>query len=271
LCELLGLSFAKPISADFSLREFEHHDEENPDGWGLAWYPDRSLAIVKEPVEWGQSKYSGFLETYHGLCSQLYIGHVRHKTTGGPPVHADTHPFGRELDGREYCFAHNGTLAGPYWELPLGRYKPIGTTDSEHLFCHLLEEISQLEGALANPESWTWLHDKLYGLNRWGKLNCLLSDGKRLFCYHDAAGWKGLTIREVFIQDLNKRSFGDPGMRFNLESPSLVNHGHVVATRPLSPTGWIPFEAGELIVLEAGMVRFSSQNPVAQVSVPIPL
>jgi glutamine amidotransferase len=261
LCELLGLSFAKPISADFSLREFERHDDEHPDGWGLAWDPDRSLAIVKEPVEWGLSKYSGFLETYHGLCSQLYIGHVRHKTTGGPPNHADTHPFGRELGGRDYCFAHNGTLAGPYWELPLGRYKPVGTTDSEHLFCHLLEEICQREGALSEPESWVWLHEKLRALNRWGKLNCLLADGQRLFCYHDAAGWKGLTIREVFIEDLDKRSFGDPSVRFSLESPSLVNHGHVVATKPLSATGWIKFEPGELLVLENGIARFSSQHP----------
>ncbi len=97
-------------------------------------------------------------------------------------------------------------------------------------------------------------------MNRWGRINCLLSDGQRLFCYHDAAGWKGLTIREIFIQDWNKRSFADPDVRFHLESAS-VNHGHVVATRPLSPSGWIQFQAGELMVLQGGMVVFSSQNP----------
>jgi glutamine amidotransferase len=242
------------------MREFERHDSENPDGWGLAWYPDQSLAIAKEPVEWGQSKFSGFLETYHELTSRLYVGHVRHKTTGGPPNHADTHPFGRELFGREYCFAHNGTLAGPYWDLPLGRFQPVGTTDSEHLFCHLLEEIAQTGDALANQESWSWLHEKLTTLNRWGKLNCLLADGQRLFCYHDAAGWKGLTIREVSIQDLNKRSFADLDVCLHLESQA-VNHGYVVATRPLSSTGWIPFQAGELLVLQGGVVVFSSQNP----------
>src|SRR2546427_2965438 len=145
MCELLGLCFAQPISADFTMREFEHRDEENADGWGLAWYPDQSLAIVKEPIEWGESKHSGFLETYHGLHSRIYIGHVRHKTRGGPPSHADTHPFGREVGGREYCFAHNGTVEGPYWDLPLGPSRPVGATDSEHLFCHLLGEIAGWE------------------------------------------------------------------------------------------------------------------------------
>ena len=53
MCELMAMSFEAPISADFSLREFAARGEENPDGWGLGWYPDRSLAIVKEPVKWG--------------------------------------------------------------------------------------------------------------------------------------------------------------------------------------------------------------------------
>src|SRR5262249_57616396 len=145
--------------------EFERGDAENPDGWGLGWYPDRSLAIVKEPTEWGESKYSGFLESYHGLRARTYIGHVRHKTSGGPPTHADTHPFGRELRGCDYCFAHNGTLTGPFWELPLGRFHPIGSTDSEFLFCHLLEEIAKAAGDLSGPESWTWLHDQLIAWN----------------------------------------------------------------------------------------------------------
>src|SRR5262245_1910878 len=106
MCELLGLSFAMPISADFTFRELEQRDEDKPAGCGLGWYPDQSLAIVKEPIEWGQSTFSGFLETYHLLRSRIYLGHVRHKTSGnGVPTRADTHPFGRELAGREYCFA----------------------------------------------------------------------------------------------------------------------------------------------------------------------
>ena len=47
MCELMGLSFAKPISADFSIREFALRSEENADGWGLGWYPDQSLAVEK--------------------------------------------------------------------------------------------------------------------------------------------------------------------------------------------------------------------------------
>jgi len=261
MCELLGLSFAEPISADFSLSEFQLRDADNADGWGLAWYPDQSLAVVKEAMMWERSQHSGFLKSYQGLCSRIYIGHVRHRTTGGKPARADTHPFARELAGREYCFAHNGTIEGHFWELPLGRYHPIGGTDSEFLFCHLLDEIARQENDfLTRPAGWIWLHDFLNNLNRRGRINCLFSDGQRLFCYHDTGGWKGLAIRKVYVPEGGKCHFGDPEIRFNLAGTG-VNHGFVIATRPLSSdSGWQRFEPGELMVLADGIVQMSNYN-----------
>src|SRR6478672_143927 len=123
MCEVMGLCFARPLAAHISIREFRSRGNENADGWGLAWYPDHSLAVVKEPICWQASQYTDFLETYHRLRSPIYVAHVRHKTVGGEPTHADTHPFARELNGRDYCFAHNGTLHG-FADWPLGRFRP---------------------------------------------------------------------------------------------------------------------------------------------------
>jgi glutamine amidotransferase len=261
MCELMGLSFARPISADFSIHAFAPRSDENADGWGLAWYPDRSLALVKEPVQWETSTYTRFLESYPRLLASIYIAHIRHRTTGGPPTHADTHPFRRELAGRDYCFAHNGTLLG-FLELPLGRYHPVGATDSERVFCYLLEEVAQRVGHLDDAGGWDWLHGRLAELNRGGKLNCVLSDGRRLFCYHDAAAYKGLAFRPVRMHDHERRRFEDPVLHVSLDGSAEVNHGFVVATCPLSNSGWHSFQAGELIVLEEGRVAFSSHRRV---------
>jgi predicted glutamine amidotransferase len=142
MCELMGMSFAKPVVANVSIQAFSQRSQENADGWGLAWYPDRSLAMVKQPVRWSV-QHNQFLEHYPGLLSSIYVAHVRQRTTGSTPTHADTHPFSREFHGRDYCFAHNGTLAGDFWQRPLGRFRPIGGTDSEYLFCLLLAETAQ--------------------------------------------------------------------------------------------------------------------------------
>lgn len=258
MCELMGMSFARPVSADFSIREFALRGQENADGWGLAWYPDRSVAVVKEPVEWRASQYTGFLETYPQLQAHLYIAHVRHKTTGGAPTHSDTHPFWRELAGTAYCFAHNGTIER-HTALPLGRFRPLGNTDSEHVFCHLLAEVGERPQRLEQEADWRWLQDLLARLNQQGKLNCLLADGRRLFCYHDANGYKGLTFRRVVLRDNAPRSFGDQTLQIDLEGEG-INAGLVVATQPLSRSGWHRFQPGELLVLEEGRVRYSSHR-----------
>ena len=97
------------------------------------------------------------------------------------------------------------------------------------------------------------------GANRWGKLNCLLSDGRRLFCYHDLAGYKGLHQREVRIRDNEVRRFQDSAVTIDLAGES-VNRGFVVATRPLSDWGWRSCRPGELMVLEEGVMQFSDDR-----------
>jgi predicted glutamine amidotransferase len=262
MCELMGLAFQQPISADFSIREFGARGEENPDGWGLAWYPDRAVAVVKEPLRWGQTPYVNFLENYPGLRSSLYIAHVRHRTIGGEPTYADTHPFVRELNGREYCFAHNGTLRGLASE-PAGRYRPVGGTDSERAFCHLMDAVARRHQPLLGEDDWRWLHGQLAALNDAGQLNCLLSDGDRLFCYHDRGGYKGLTFRRVRMPDLGTRRFEDAQWTVDL-AEEAANEGFVIATCPLSPHAWRPFRPGELLVLEGGQICFSSHGEPAR-------
>ena len=158
-----------------------------------------------------------------------------------------------------YCFAHNGTLEA-YSKLPLERFHPIGTTDSEHAFCHLLDKIARGKVSLAEPAGWQWLDGEFADLNRMGRLNCLLSDGEFLFGYHDVNRYKGLSFRKVPIRSREVRRFEDSTVKLHLEG-DCVNHGFVVATQPLSAAGWHTFHGGELIVLQKGVVRFSSHRP----------
>ncbi len=274
MCELMGMSFAKPAVASVSIQAFSLRSIENADGWGLAWYPDKSLALVKQPMRWSV-EHTQFLEHYPGLLSSIYVGHVRHQTTGAAPTHADTHPFTRELNGREYCFAHNGTLTGDFWQRPLGRFRPIGHTDSEFVFClllaelegfeHLKEEFSRVEAtgcfqhAKPNAEQqWKWLHRYLFRLNDYGKLNCILTDGEHMFVYHDKNGWKNLTYRNIFLHEDSPQHFGDATIAVNLQA-APVNHGVIVATNPLSVEGWERFFPGEMKVLHQGKIAFTER------------
>lgn len=235
MCELMAMSFDAQASPGFLLREFAARGELNADGWGLGWYPDRSVALIKEPVKWGSSPLARFLETDPSLTGGIFLAHVRDKTVGDAPNHADTHPFAREHDGRDYCFAHNGTLDDRVRGLPLGSHGPIGDTDSEQFFCHLLGQIAARKSHLDEQADWAWLHATLASANRLGKLNCLLSDGRRLFVYRDVNGWKGLHVAQV-----------GPGL--------------AISTYPLGRATWRPISLGELVVFDHGRIVFASHQ-----------
>lgn len=254
MCELLGLSFDAPVTTDVSIHEFASRGHENPDGWGLAWYPDQSVAVIKEAIPWYSSKHTDFLESYSELRSKIYIGHVRHKTVGGPVTHADTHPFIRELNGREYCFAHNGTLLDLPSHFPLQRFRPIGGTDSEYIFCHLLDAIATELGDLDPESSWHWLHKKFLSMNLHGRMNILFSDGQSLFCYHDRGGYKGLNWRLMSGFIPHTKRLEDEEITIELDVAPATT-GVVVATCPLGGTGWASFLPGELLVLREGRVQ----------------
>ena len=97
--------------------------------------------------------------------------------------------------------------------------------------------------------------------NRIGKVNCLLTDGQRLFCYRDAQGWKGLAYCTVYILGQGTHQFEDPTVKIELEGESY-NRGVVVATQALNGSNWRLLDPGELLVLENGIPRFSTHREV---------
>lgn len=68
------------------------------------------------------------------IRNRTAVSHIRRANRGHVALE-NAHPFGRELWGRPWTFAHNGKLRG-IKHRPLERHRqPIGTTDSEHAFC----------------------------------------------------------------------------------------------------------------------------------------
>lgn len=242
-----------------SFRGFRKRGKNNPHGWGVAFYPDESVQIIKEPLESGKSSLSNFLKDYSGINTKLLIGHVR-RASEGLKSHKNTHPFSRELIGKEYVFAHNGTLRGNYRRLKTGRFKPVGETDSELAFCHIMYSVTNSNISLTDNDSFVYLTNLIHKINSFGDFNCIFSDGEHLFCYHDQNGYNGLKIirREAPFSSVR---LADDDFRINLnEEKDPEQKGFVISTTPLTNENWESFDAGELIVFKNGEMQFSSNN-----------
>ncbi|HOM87642.1 MAG TPA: class II glutamine amidotransferase [Spirochaetota bacterium] len=258
MCELLGLSFNQPVKMNLSFRGFRRRGKENPDGWGLAFYPDGSVQIIKEPISADRSTLSKFIMGYPGIKSKIYIAHVRFASVSSI-TYKNTHPFQRELNGREFVFAHNGTL-DDYKGLDLGRFKPVGGTDSEWAFCHILKSIEERNIIQWEEEHFRWLWNQLGKINTYGKFNCLFSDGEYLFCYFDKNGYNGLCLVHR-VAPFDRVYLIDEDFEINLaEEKDPSQKGFIVATKPLTNERWENFSPGELIVFKNGNIIFSSSG-----------
>ncbi|RZN60462.1 MAG: hypothetical protein EF811_06515 [Methanonatronarchaeia archaeon] len=250
VCELLGLCFNRSVRPSLSVRGFGYSDRDNPDGWGIGFYPDRSGQVFKEPFRANESGLFRFLRDYKEVSSNLVLAHIRKKTVA-PPKYMNSHPFKRELKGRSFVFAHNGTIEDTEG-LELDKYMPIGSTDSEHAFCYLLDEIWR-HGMDFN---FKWLHEVLREINKFGKFNCIFSDGEKLYCYHDLNGHNEFYFvrREAPHGEIRLR---DEDIRVDLDKEvDPGQKGFIAATNQLTNEDWSSFREGELVVFREGEIIY---------------
>lgn len=253
MCELLGLNFNQPVLCSLSFRGFRHGGNNNPHGWGIARYEENTCQIFKEPINANQSNLATFLRDYKAFKSQIFIAHVRRASRGNVSL-KNTHPFSRPFRNREVVFAHNGTIANalPRNEL---KFKPLGDTDSEYLFCEILTTLSREQiqfTDFANIEA------LLHTFNEHGTMNLLFSEGIHLYCYRDKYNFNGLYYTQR-TSPFDKVSLKDEDWEVDLaEEKRPDQQGFVIATRPLTNEKWEKIPDGSLFVFKNGECVYSS-------------
>ena len=265
MCDLLGLSFNVPVTAKISLDVFQKRGQANPDGWGLAFYKDDRLQIIKEANSANNSSLYDFMEKY--THSRTIISHVR-RSTRGIPSYLNTHPFYRRVRtgyiDSEFAFAHNGTLT-QLDKLQFERYTPLGETDSEQVFCHILDILSERKTKTWTESNFGVIEGKLREINdSKNTLNCIFSDGFYLFCYSDENDHNnGLRFTKQYAPFgsvelvTHEKRLGSVELRSEIPS-ALDQSGYLISTRILTQGEWIEFQEGELIVFKHGQIVFPS-------------
>ncbi|MBK1659356.1 class II glutamine amidotransferase [Paracraurococcus ruber] len=250
MCELLGMSANVPTDIAFSFAGLMRRGGQtgpHADGWGITFYEDKGCRAFHDPRPAARSDVAEFVRS-HPIKSNIVLCHIRRANRGRVALE-NTHPFQRELWGRPWSFAHNGQLRGvKRW--PLGAHAPIGTTDSEHAFCWLMDA---LRARFARPPSDRDLaaavQDLAGQLAGLGVFNMLLSDGRSLFCHcSNRLAW--LTRRAPF----GPATLVDEDLTVDFARETTPGDVvTVVATRPLTrDEAWTVMEPGSCVVFRQG-------------------
>lgn len=250
------------------------------DGWGLAFYQGRGLRAFHDVEAACDSPIASFLTEYP-IRTLNMMAHIRYATRGHVSL-ANVHPFQREMWGITWCFAHNGDvplfqkglapeMIGDVPGIPV--YHPVGDTDSEALFCSLLNALKAKFDSLPSLPD---LHNTLGGLCReivdhdpeGTILNFLLACGPHVLLAYSWPGarpgssvWNGLyyTIRgppfgEAHLSDVD---YSIDFAQVTTEDDRVA----VIATKPLTTDEeWVELGRGDLILFDQGLPHRSSES-----------
>ncbi len=226
------------------------------DGWGIAFFEGPGVRQFLDPAPSAQSKIAEFVRSYP-IHSKNVVAHIR-KATQGQVALENTHPFMRELWGQYWIFAHNGNILN-FDPVLHGAFTPVGNTDSEKVFCWLMQELRARYGhsAPANKELLKSIEELTREINRHGEFNFLLSNGKILLA-HCATKLTYIVRRAPFtLARLKDQDLVVDFSSVTTEKDQVA----IIATSPLTENeAWIPLVPGSLLLFEDGEVLMQAQT-----------
>lgn len=260
MCELFAMSARHPSTVTLSLEEFSRHgglSGPHKDGWGIVWYEERDVRLIKEASQAAGSACVRFVQE-HPLHSPLVLSHIR-KATQGQLATRNCQPFIRELGGTWHSFAHNGDLRelAADSRFHAQAFHPVGETDSELAFCALLERLLPLWQA-GRPTAQARLQvvmDFASELRDLGPANFLYTDGDTLFAHSDRRYQADGMIRPPGLWRLARHC--DAGGELNasglrIATPGLAQEVLLVASVPLTSEAWEPLAEGFVLAVQQG-------------------
>ena len=251
MCQLLGMNCNVPTDICFSFEGFHQRGgrtDHHADGWGVAFYEGAGCRVLLDSKAAVDSPVADLVRRYP-IHSKNVIAHIR-KATRGSVLLENTHPFVRELWGRYWTFAHNGTLE-TFVPGGFDVYRPVGSTDSEAAFCHILQALRGRfpAGEPALDDLYRAVAELAGQLNRHGKFNFLMSNGECLFAHcSDRLSYilrhPPFTTAHLIDQDVT--------VDFRLLT-GLNDKVAVIATLPLTDDEvWTTISPGDLLVFRDG-------------------
>ena len=255
---LFAMSFEGTLAPSFDLRCL-HPGRKPPDGWGIGYYPggEPSASVLKEPAPTSGSIRSELVKAWDHLASSIFVVHIR-TATWGQNSDANTQPFARAHGGREWLIGHSGSLRDRL--VVGGRFEPVGATDTELVFCDLLDRIAEAGWRSIGECDLERLALELGELNQHGALSLAMSDGQDLLVYADAHDEGRLHLCYLLPPHGKTLVFGDDDLTLDLTSRGDVSRkGVAVSSSPLTradgrPMEWTRMPPGHLMVLRQGAV-----------------
>jgi predicted glutamine amidotransferase len=253
MCQLLGMNCNVPTDICFSFTGFQARGgltDVHRDGWGIAFFEGKGVRQFLDHEPSAHSKIAELVKSYP-IKSKNVIAHIRKATQGGVALE-NTHPFSRELWGYNWIFAHNGNVLNFNFLLD-GSFQPIGRTDSENIFCWLMQELRNKFGNTCPDDQtlFSTVAELTKKVGALGEFNFLLSNGVVQMA-HCSTKLTYIIRKAPF----NLARLKDQEMTIDFSTLTTEkDQVAIIATTPLTENeSWITINPGSLLLFKEGAV-----------------
>jgi len=229
------------------------------DGWGVGYYGhgEASASLHKEAHSPPLASNGDGGRRFEATSSSIFLFHVREARWGSQTL-ANTQPFLRFWSGREWMFTHCGSMRYPIDINTQGLFEPVGSTDSELIYCELMSRIAARKWRNLGYVDFQLLRDWFSEFNAHGSMNSVLTDGRDVCLYSDADD-------PLYLCELTPPHgqvvLSDSDLDIDLTSRGLKSHrGLIYCTRPLTASGDVQIPMRQvppstLTVIREGQIR----------------
>ena len=235
-------------------------------GWGLGWYPEdrQSVMIAKDPAARETKVLIDALTDWSNFRSTVFFCKVRGSGLGY--TQTETQPFSRSFAGRDWMFMHNGNLDKAEIEKLHGKKRrllePLGSTDSELVFCNLLTLIQEGHARRISDIDPNLLHSWFLRFDNYGSADMFLSDGHCIVAFQGSHSPKRLRYSRMAPPE-NLTVLESDAVRVALTDPrDTYRTCFMLCSFPFSSGEWTLLEPGQMIVVRRGNVVWNSQSRV---------
>ncbi len=233
-------------------------------GWGFGWYPeDHAFAmVIKDPSARGEQVLINAITDWSIFRSTVFFSKVRGASTGY--IHTDTQPFSRSYAGRDWVFMHNGDLDKSallnQFGVPKPFFEPLGSTDSEYIFCDLLAKFYSKNARSISDVDEESLHTWFTEYDQYGSADMCISDGDTIVCFHGSHSPKKMYYTRIQPPN-NQGIYSAVSAQVSLHDPrDTYRTALIVSSCPFDNIDCVEMHANQLLVVRRGSIIWDSSK-----------
>lgn len=261
--DIIAVSLDASSSPSININFKSNRKDGYTPSWGLGWYPEDNLStmLTKGEAAKDTAIFANAVTDWSNFRSTTFFYKI--KSSNQEYSYNESQPFSRNLSGRDWMFLHSGILYKQSLKKLQDKHlnfllEPIGNSDSELAFCHILSKIYQKNLRSISEIDPDLLYSWFKEIDLLGSADIYLTDGDSIVCFHGTSSQSNMLYSRI-QPPYNQDVYTSESIELSLDDPrDTYRTALVVTTSPFYEGNWTNMSLGQMIIIKRGAIIWNS-------------